>query len=530
MSRRRSSVATAEALGLTGSTSYVCLAALFTHALLTVAFLVFINAASPFVITSLPRRLPPDAIGSATSRLLLADELTALSLYLPVGALVDSAEWGLKRCAIAGYGIAAVALVAYTRAPGLRWLIVARIVFAVGGSTLVTTMSALLLNMSAVPDPDSSRDTTTATSPPCADEQTETSRLLNNPRRGSTSSTVSAKSFSKSSRSAGILAFAGGTGAVIAVFGFLRLPTVLARFSPEADASSPAALRFGLQTTFHLLAALAILQAIFLACALPPSASSNPESRDGRPFKVAVREVGNKLVEGFRLGAKDGNIALGYASSFASRAQTTVTNAFLPLLIERYFSKYHLCDTPPDSLLPPRVDRDSCRRAYILASALTGIVQLLSLVLSPLVGYLASSPTTSRLTRHPHAALLGSASLVGVVAFVGYSTLPRDGDPRSGLTWVYASGVGVAQAAGVVLSLALVTTGRGRIVAADSARRAEIAGTLSGAYGFSGGLGILFVGASAGFLFDKWPGAPFALMGVIDLLVAISATVLYRRS
>lgn len=192
-----------------------------------------------------------------------------------------------------------------------------------------------------------------------------------------------------------------------------------------------------------------------------------------------------------------------------------MTNAFLPLLIERvspsvfanelvllitatslgrtqYFSKYHLCDAATDD--PLVGGRDSCRRAYILASALTGSVQLLSLVLSPLIGYAASSSTGSRKTRHPQAALLGGASLLGAVAFVGYSALPNDGDPRSGLTWLYAVGVGLAQAAGVVLSLALVTTGRGMVTARRSdhgSRTAEggreIAGTLSGAYGFSGG-------------------------------------------
>lgn len=163
-----------------------------------------------------------------------------------------------------------------------------------------------------------------------------------------------------------------------------------------------------------------------------------------------------------------------------------MTNAFLPLLIERvshsvlanelmllltrrslgfkqYFSKHHLCDVSADD--PLVGGRDSCRRAYILASALTGSVQLLSLVLSPLIGYAASSSASSRRTRHPQAALLGGASLLGAVAFVGYSALPNDGDPRSGWTWLYAVGVGFAQAAGVVLSLALVTTGRGIVTA-----------------------------------------------------------------
>lgn len=126
--RRRSSAATADALGLVESTSYLRLIALFLHALLTVAYLVWINASGPFLLSTL-ESLPEDSVGSATSRLLLADEATALALYLPVGTLSD--WWGLRRNAVAAYGLVAAALVAYVRAPTLAWLTAVRVVFAV---------------------------------------------------------------------------------------------------------------------------------------------------------------------------------------------------------------------------------------------------------------------------------------------------------------------------------------------------------------------------------------------------------------
>ena len=82
-------------------------------------------------------------------------------------------------------------------------------------------MSALLLQMSAIPDEviygttspllDSS-DPVRFESPPSE----ETGLLYNSNRRESTASWASAKSFRKSSRSAGMLAFAGGLGAVVA--------------------------------------------------------------------------------------------------------------------------------------------------------------------------------------------------------------------------------------------------------------------------------------------------------------------------
>ena len=111
-----------------------------------------------------------------------------------------------------------------------------------------------------------------------------------------------------------------------AVFGFLRLPTLLALWSPYADPDSPEALRFGLRATFHLLAAIALLQALFLACVLPPSVVPNATTveEDERSLKAAMWETGGKLVEGFKLGARDGNIALGFASSFAVRGEAQV--------------------------------------------------------------------------------------------------------------------------------------------------------------------------------------------------------------
>jgi hypothetical protein len=104
-----------------------------------------------------------------------------------------------------------------------------------------------------------------------------------------------------------------------AVFGFLRLPTLLALLSPYADPDSPEALRFGLWATFHVLAAIALLQALFLACVLPPSVVPNATAveEDERSLKAAMWEAGGKLVVGFKLAARDGNIALGFASSFA---------------------------------------------------------------------------------------------------------------------------------------------------------------------------------------------------------------------
>ena len=120
------------------------------------------------------------------------------------------------------------------------------------------------------------------------------------------------------------------------------------------------------------------------------------------------------------------------------------------------------------------------------SSILTGVVQLLALVLSPLVGLVSSSIRLS--ASHPQALALAVAFAFGAASFVGFALLPGGGDPRAGVSWLYVVGLGVAQAAGVVLSLALVTTGRGTVVAKEGR---EVAGALSGAYGLSGGASAL---------------------------------------
>jgi hypothetical protein len=187
-------------------------------------------------------------------------------------------------------------------------------------------------------------------------------------------------------------------------------------------------------------------------------------------------------------------------------------------------------------------NKHSCRQAYVLASILTGIVQLVTLLVSPLVGLVSASPLLSRNSRNPQAVLLAVSFSIGTLSSAGFALLPS-GDPRSHLVWIYALGLGVAQAAGTVVSLALVTKGRGAIVATEGK---EVGGSLSSAYSFTGGklvhchpfdpparlinllacrpgLGILSVGSTAGLLFDRWSSAPFSLLACVNLLVAIAS-------
>ena len=189
-------------------------------------------------------------------------------------------------------------------------------------------------------------------------------------------------------------------------------------------------------------------------------------------------------------------------SVFLSRASTIADPC------AQFFRRNGLCHPTALSalslLLP--VPPTTCRPALTLSSTLTGVVQLLSLLFCPVVGYLSS--------RHPPATILFITLLTGASAFLLFSTLT---DPRNPLVWISVVGMGISQAGGLVLSLGLVAKARNGLVKREGR---EIGGSLAGAYSACGGIGILLVGYAAGASFDTFAGAPFALIGAVDVVVA----------
>ncbi|GAA5914006.1 hypothetical protein JCM5296_001538 [Sporobolomyces johnsonii] len=421
---------------------------------LSISLLVFVSAASSFVLSTL-QHVPAADVGDAMGRLILADELSALGMYFPAGAVAD--RWGVRWVAVAGYVVVAVALVLYVQARNVWELVAVRVLFASGAGALVATLSATLSSMTDVPPVPASpaaRPSQRATSSAACDEREPLLSRVSAADEAGELVSPAVEAPHRSARLAGIMGFASGSGALVAVFGFLRLPTLFATHLSSSAPSSPDPLVRGLVLTFYVVAALSLLEACFIFYGLPSQSTISATS-------VEQEE----------------------ALCRTSRAQTVVVTAYIPLLVNRYFLQNDLC-TPQlafsalaASDLP---DKHTCRRAYVLASILTGIVQLLSLLCSPLVGLVSSSPALAA----PQAAVLALTFLLGAGACAGFAFLPGDGDPRSSLVWLWAVGLGVSQAAGVVVSLALVTKGRGTIVAKEGR---EVGGALSAAYSFCGG-------------------------------------------
>ncbi|GAA5998530.1 hypothetical protein JCM5350_002017, partial [Sporobolomyces pararoseus] len=216
-----------------------------------------------------------------------------------------------------------------------------------------------------------------------------------------------------------------------------------------------------------------------------------------------------------------------------------------------YFLNHDLCSSsfsppPPSSNLQPPstpTTKHSCRKAYILSSILSGIVQLVTLVSSPLVGIFTSSTFLSNFFRNPQALVLAITFLLGTLSCIGFSTKLIK-DPNSRLNWFFATGLGICQASGTVISLSLLTQTRSMILSNIQQQQqqqqqgaeeeeeeeegeeeiSEIGGSLASAYSFTGGLGILIIGTLGGNLFDKWyEGGPFVLLGGVNLVVALSS-------
>ena len=98
------------------------------------------------------------------------------------------------------------------------------------------------------------------------------------------------------------------------------------------------------------------------------------------------------LLSAAKLGFTDNRITLAYIGGFVARASSVAISLFIPLYINVYFLHHAIgggdggaCDGDPTS---PEY-RKNCRGAYILASMVTGICQLVALLCAPLFGYLS---------------------------------------------------------------------------------------------------------------------------------------------
>jgi hypothetical protein len=117
--------------------------------------------------------------------------------------------------------------------------------------------------------------------------------------------------------------FFTGLGALLAVFGFLRLPPLLADLYSNEEPLS--ALRKGIAHSFYIVAIIAFLVAVFTGHTLPRTQFATPRETDSEQRETNVTLIARswnltkRLFIGFLIGAKDAEVLLAYVTGFAVR-------------------------------------------------------------------------------------------------------------------------------------------------------------------------------------------------------------------
>ncbi|KAI9034015.1 major facilitator superfamily domain-containing protein [Hyaloraphidium curvatum] len=482
----------------------------------TVAFLVFLNATTGFVL-SVVLGVPARELGGVAGTLGLADQLVAAPCVLLWGALSDAL---LPRRVVYGTGffLIAASLFLYPNVPSpFPGLLLARCLFAAGASACTAMLSAFFPSFAGKAS------------------------------RG---------------RLAGVVGLSTGLGALLSLFTFLRMP---AWFGGENS-------RDAIRATYYVAATVAAVWASITLVGLRPGLdlaslpsvirtgpedhadadghdsalpadAAEPESDEADPLLrglgpvvrrshdvLDAREAASPLdraetastaEEGPRekrlpfwdsaklgiVAAKDPRVLLGYLGAVCARGDTLALTLFLPLFIARYYFSSGLCPKPDWDVHDPAEVRQLCRQAYLKASSTSGVAQLCALLTSLPWGWAAD-----RAGRVP--ALL-AAALVGVA---GYGGMVFTVNPLAGTTYGYAALLGVAEAGLIVASLALI----GDSEYVDKGAR----GSVAGMYSFAGSLGVLLTAKVGGTLFDAWgPGWAWAV-GAVACAVCAGAALL----
>jgi len=545
-------------------------------ALFSISFLVFVNSSLSFVITQ--RIGQAHNVGDAVGTLGFVDELVALVACPAWGLLSDRV--GVRSVAVAGYALVGMALGALVQARNVYpELLLARVLFSLGGSATATMVTAILPSMTHVrpvapeapsPSPRSGRAHTGA--PSISSQLTITPARF---RSGSCGPVARADSGASTSQLAGLVGVFTGCGALVALLVFLPLPT---RFQKAGE--SPAA---AVADAFYVVAAVALLVALgcFFGLRQLPGEENKGWQRIATKDNTKVQDLSARnsvlsytrlFLESVRLGFHAPNIGLAYVGGFVARASSVAISLFIPLFTNHYFLQTGRCTVEHDS---PSDIKNACPQAYKLAAMLTGISQLIALMCAPLFGYLSG--------RFPRYNIpLTVAAVAGVAGYSAFGSLTspdyKSEDGTGAIFFVIAL-LGISQIGAIVCSLSLLACGINSEEAASHTHTSaediveeashpsagatpstsapispvheeapllprmhsssqsdsagvqslnHIKGSIAGTYSLLGGFGILLLTKAGGALFDSsGPGTPFYMMAgfnAVLLLVTVGVS------
>ncbi|KAJ1343737.1 hypothetical protein BSLG_001718 [Batrachochytrium salamandrivorans] len=466
--------------------SYSHLFSFLLASLFTISFFVFINSSQVFILKDV-LQVPDSILGDTSGSLVFYDQIVTLLVIALWGGLSDII--GRRWVYVLGYTLIGIAFILYPLAANVYpQLLLLRILFSIGGAAVATMISAVLADL--------------------ADERD----------RG---------------KIAGIAGCFTGLGALVGLFGFLRIPVALGKSG------------IGLKTSYWVVAGISILLAMVLFVTLPSPALVKKNIAEQLKRNAATSSMGQQAVGGNALvppssvgtneagtlqqpslaphhthslnteshrpstlqespQAANGNsndnvflhrfktlfssiqdsleivyrnprIILGFIGSFLARGDTIAVTLFVPLW------------------------------AYVASSILTGVIQTFALVGAPIFGYI-----TDRVY-HPLLMIISS-----VVAMAGYFLLFISNSPDAKLNYFVAFLIGMGEIGLIVVSLTLVTSSRHLPV--------HLRGSVTGLSSFCGALGILVISKAGGIMFDSWtPGSPFLLVSLLHIACIVAA-------
>ncbi|KAK9312996.1 major facilitator superfamily domain-containing protein [Lipomyces starkeyi] len=509
----------------------------------SIAFLVFLNATQSFVITVLLRL--KDNIGDYVGTLGFIDELVSVVMCPIWGTLSD--KIGTRTVCSVAYVLVGIGLIFFVQAKNVYPdLVILRMCFAIGGSGTAAMVTALLSEVSSYrfskrpqpaaadvefpPESDSAQ-----WFEPQQQQQQQPHQLQEVPdRRGPPL---------RNGTLSGLVGLCTGLGAVMAVTVFLPIPTSLEErygLSPEE----------ALKGAFYIVGTVAVVVGVALFAGLrqDPSRSlsmwirsirfnrrrnrlnrlrqlsSRRQSVDSQALTESnegiqdtglgdaaydslaeeEHELGSRYLEKknsyFRLllkgftAASEPDIFLAYVGGLIARAASVAVSLFIPLFVNQYFYSEGICAITSDV-------KESCRDAYIRSAMLTGVSETCALIAAPVWGIACDKIGKAR--------ALAITAVIGTIGFIGFASL---NDPRVGISFLWATLIGIAQIGAIVCSLSLCTE-----------RRVEYSGSIAGVYSVTGAAGILILTKLGGWTSDKSRGAPFILMAVFNVILFVCA-------
>lgn len=302
----------------------------FIGVLFTISCFVFINSTQSFVLKEF-LNYPTEKLGEATGNLVFFDELLSVLVVAAWGIISDYIGKYLVFCI--GFIIISLALALFTLAANLYpQLLLLRLFFALGGAACSAMMTAVLADIAFEGD------------------------------RGKFS---------------GLVGLISGIGALVGVFGFLRLPTLL-----------------GLRISYFIVAGISLISGILLLSSwwsLHTRQQPEVESLMNEDT-LSMHQSGEKKFQFIQslkkgiLAAKDTKILLGYFSSFLARSDSVSITLFIPLWIYKYYLENNLCGTT--FALDDTDIKNTCHEAYIRSSVLSGVTQVFALIGAPIFGIL----------------------------------------------------------------------------------------------------------------------------------------------